>query len=188
MSTFLDAAYQILSENNRPMFPEEITKQALQREMIITQGATPSQSMMALLYMDIKKKGTASRFVQTGPSQFALNDQQTPKPVYQSQTRAPKFSSQSMKSKRDSVVDKSSPAHELLDQEIHSIQAFLNGQSEQPPTSEKICDWVTMCYCLGLYTEGAVLFSFVDMAEVNEWYYERTKKMARLCAMRSTHT
>ena len=53
---------------------------------------------------------------------------------------------------------------------------------------EKICDWVTMCYSLGLHAEGAELFSFVDPLEVNVWYYERTKKMARVCAMHGSYT
>lgn len=67
-----------------------------------------------------------------------------------------------------------------MDREIRLIEDFLRGVA-QPLSGEKICDWVTLCYTLELYSEGAELFSYVDPAEVNEWYYARTKKIARLC-------
>lgn len=176
MPVFLDAAYQLLKDADRPMSPEEITRQALDRSLIITSGLTPERTMSAMLYMDIKKKGTASRFTKIGPNLFALNEKWEPqlKPE-------PKRSFQDGGVKRKVRLNKATLAYELLDREILSIQTFLSGKNEQLPTSEKICDWVNLCYSLGIYPEGAELFNYVDSTEVNEWYYERTKKMGRLC-------
>jgi hypothetical protein len=179
MPTFLDSAYQVLKDADRPMSYEEITRLALDRGLLITQGATPAATMSAQLYMNIIEKGAASRFILFGPNQFALNDKWEPQPELR-----PKREHESVREKTKARPKKASAAHDLLDREIYSIQAFLSGRNEQPPTSEKICDWVTMCYSLELYSEGAELFGFVDPLEVNEWYYERTKKIARSCALR----
>ena len=76
-------------------------------------------------------------------------------------------------------------AHQLLEQEISAIKAFLSGRSEYNPANEKICDWITFCYTLGLYEEGSKLFEQIDNDDVNDWFYERTKKLARLCSLRA---
>lgn len=178
MSVFLDAAYRILKDANRPMTPEEITRLALDGGFLTTRGATPAATMSAELYMNIKKKGTASRFKQVGPNLFALNDGQGPEAE---PSIKPKIVPLKIKKKVKS--SRTSSAHEMLDQELHAIRAYLNGTSEKPPMSEKICDWITLCYTLGLYSEGQELFNSVVSDEVNEWYYERTKKMARLCML-----
>ncbi len=183
MPTFLDAAYQVLKDADRPMSYEEITRHALDRSILTTRGKTPASTMSARLYMDIKEKGTESRFVQTGPNQFALNDQRTTLLLITPKSATSQSSPKYRMPRRNAIDSQASSVHKLLDREISSIQDFLGRKSEQPPTSEKICDWVTMCYSLGLYPEGAELFGFVDLLEVNEWYYERTKKMARLCTL-----
>jgi hypothetical protein len=128
--------------------------------------------------MDIKEKGAASRFIQIGPNQFGINGKWE-KRSEPGSDRKP----QKKEGKREVRLSNSSFTHGLLDREIIAIHTFLNGNSEQLPTSEKICDWVTMCYSLGLYSEGGELFSYVDLDEVNSWYYDRTKKMARLCTL-----
>ena len=179
MPSFLDSAYQVLKETNRPMSQEELTQHALTNDLLITHGATPEQTMGAMIYMDIIKKGSASRFIKIGPNQFALNKHQSsfPVPVKKVASAKPRAK------KRNEEAVKSGLTHELLDQEIVSINDFLSGKSEQQPTSEKICDWVNLCYLIGLNAEGAELFSYVVANEVNEWYYDRTKKMARLCKL-----
>ncbi len=179
MPSFLDSAYQLLIETNRAMSQEELSGLALARGLLITHGATPEQTMGAMIYMDIIKKGTASRFIKVGPNKFALNKHQTslPKRVIKEASYKPRTNRRNEESKYSELT------HKLLDQEIVSIHVFLGGKSEQQSTNEKICDWVNLCYLIGLNAEGAELFSYVDAAEVNEWYYERTKKMARLCAI-----
>ncbi len=183
MPSFLDSAYILLKETDHPMSQQELTDHALSRGLLITQGATPEQTMGALIYMDIKKKGLSSRFIKIGPNLFALNKNQTflPVPTLKIAPIKP------ITNRRNEKVYKSGITHELLDQEINSIHVFLGGKTEQLPTSEKICDWVNLCYLIGLNSEGVELFNYVDSSEVNEWYYERTKKMARLCNFHKDH-
>jgi len=178
MPAFLDAAYQILEDTDRPMSAEEITQQALDRGFLVTKGKTPAATMSASIYMDIKEKGAASRFVQTNPNRFAINKEPKAqhKPDFKTKSKVNKASGRHRLVQADS-------AHKLLDHELTAIRAFLSGLSTQPPTSEKLCDWVTMCYTFELYSEGVDLFGFVDLLDVNEWYYTRTKKLARLCAL-----
>ena len=75
------------------------------------------------------------------------------------------------------------PNH-ILELRIKNIRNVLAGVAETPP-DEVICDWVHFCYDFGLYQEGQLLFTFVTSEQVNPWYYERTKKLARLCAMKA---
>jgi len=36
---------------------------------------------------------------------------------------------------------------------------------------------VQFCYDFGLYKEGQELFSLITPDQVNDWYYDRTKKL-----------
>jgi len=78
-----------------------------------------------------------------------------------------------------------SPLHKILDQEVESIQAYLQGRSSLQHSDEKLCDWINFCYTFEMYAEGKDLFSLVSGAEVNPWYYERTKKIAKVCEQKA---
>lgn len=71
----------------------------------------------------------------------------------------------------------------ILDGQIASIRSFLNGRSGRP-SDERLCDWVNFCYEFGLFREGRDLFRLIDPTQVNDWYYERTKRLAKVCAMK----
>lgn len=73
MNKFRTAAIQILSEAKKPLHYKEITKLALDKGILETEGATPDQSMNAQIITDINKKGKGSDFIKTAPSTFALN-------------------------------------------------------------------------------------------------------------------
>ena len=75
------------------------------------------------------------------------------------------------------------PAHTLLDAQIAAVRDFLNGRASRP-SDERLCDWVHLCYEFELYREGRELFALVDPAQVNPWYYERAKRLAKVCAMK----
>jgi hypothetical protein len=80
--------------------------------------------------------------------------------------------------------DIDSLAHRKLRQEIQTIRDYLHGVSALQPSNELLCDWVHFCYNFELYAEGLELYTLVASDDVNPWYYERTRKMARLCAMK----
>lgn len=78
------------------------------------------------------------------------------------------------------------PMYAILDQEVTNIRLYLEGRSTLPISDEKLCDWVNFCYIFGLYEESSMLFSLISPNEVNNWYYERTKKIAKICEMRNS--
>ena len=63
------------------------------------------------------------------------------------------------------------------------MRDFLNGRSGRP-SDERLCDWVNFCYEFGLFREGRDLFRLIDPSQVNDWYYERARRLARVCAMK----
>ncbi len=65
------------------------------------------------------------------------------------------------------------------------MRAFLLGRSDQRPSDEKLCDWVHLCYTLELYATARDLFRLINPAEVHPWYFERTRKLARICSIRA---
>jgi hypothetical protein len=75
--------------------------------------------------------------------------------------------------------------HAILDREIQAIRAFLQGRTDHRPSDEKLCDWVQFCYTFELYAEGRDLFALVSGENTNSWYFERTRKVARICEMRA---
>jgi hypothetical protein len=81
-------------------------------------------------------------------------------------------------------VQTPSGAHAVLDAQIAAVRDFLNGRGTRP-SDERLCDWVNFCYEFGLYREGNSLFRLIDPSQVNNWYYERTKRLARVCALKA---
>ena len=73
----------------------------------------------------------------------------------------------------------------IFSREISSIQSYLHGNSPLQLSDEKLCDWVYFCYTFEMYTEGRDLFVLIDPNEVHSWYYERTRKLAKLCELRA---
>jgi len=73
MNKFRQAAIEILSESKQPMHYKEITRLALEKGILETDGATPDASMNAQIITDMKKKGKASDFIKTAPSTYSLN-------------------------------------------------------------------------------------------------------------------
>jgi len=69
----------------------------------------------------------------------------------------------------------------ILGDQVASINAYLLGRSSFQPTSEILCDWVYFCYTFAMYKEAIDIFLLINQTEVNEWYYERTKKIVRAC-------
>ena len=73
MNTFKEAAIQILKEVAKPLHYSEITRLALEKNILETEGATPEATMNAQIVVDIKLKGAASDFIKTAPGIFDLN-------------------------------------------------------------------------------------------------------------------
>lgn len=72
--SFKDAAKQILKEASRPLSAAEITKLAMERDLLATEGKTPSATMAAQIYMDIKDN-PKTEFIKVKSGSFALKNQ-----------------------------------------------------------------------------------------------------------------
>ena len=70
--SFIDAAAKVLELNGSPLHYRDITKQALERGWIQSNGKTPEATLNAVICVDIKQKGLHSRFVRVRPGIFGL--------------------------------------------------------------------------------------------------------------------
>ena len=73
MTSFKLAAIKILKESKEPLHYEEITKRALDKNLIETTGQTPEATMNAQIAVDIKIKKENSAFIRSKPGYFKLN-------------------------------------------------------------------------------------------------------------------
>lgn len=73
MVSFKLAAIKILRESKEPLHYEEITKRALENNLIETSGSTPESTMNAQIAVDIKTKKSESAFIRIKPGYFSLN-------------------------------------------------------------------------------------------------------------------
>lgn len=72
MGHFLDIAYRVLLEENRPLSPLKITEIGRKNGWLITKGKTPEESMRARLSKDILDKKGKSLFMRTSSGTFGL--------------------------------------------------------------------------------------------------------------------
>jgi HB1/ASXL restriction endonuclease-like protein with HTH domain len=73
MNKFKTAAIVILNEAGKPLHYREITRLALEKGILETQGATPDATMNSEIVMDIKRNTKASDFIKVSPSTYAIN-------------------------------------------------------------------------------------------------------------------
>jgi hypothetical protein len=71
-NTFKAAAILVLTESGKPLDVQTITTKALRQGYIRTTGKTPSATMGAQLYVDVKRRKDDSVFVQLGKNLFGL--------------------------------------------------------------------------------------------------------------------
>ena len=69
----LDAAVVVLGDADGPLHYEEITKRMLARKLWTTAGQTPWATVNARLAVEIRNRGSSSRFVRVSPGRYALN-------------------------------------------------------------------------------------------------------------------
>jgi len=72
MVSFKLAAIKILEEAKTPLHYEELTKRALEKNLVETSGKTPEETMKSQINTDIKNKGDKSAFVRAEPGVFGL--------------------------------------------------------------------------------------------------------------------
>jgi len=95
------------------------------------------------------------------------------------------FASKADRPRIEARIEPPTRVHAIIDTHTATIRDFLKGRADRP-SDERLCDWIHLCYELELYREGRDLFALVDPSQVNPWYYERTRRLAKVCAMKVT--
>lgn len=72
MNKFKISALSILKDNKKPLHYKEITRLALEKGILETDGATPDATMNALISMEIKHRGNLSDFVRASAGVYGL--------------------------------------------------------------------------------------------------------------------
>lgn len=67
-----DAVITVLQEAGKPLHAKEITKRILSKNLWRTSGKTPTATVSARLYADLKKNGDTSPFILHAPQTFGL--------------------------------------------------------------------------------------------------------------------
>jgi len=179
--TFLDAAFEVLEQEGRPLNHHEITRLALDRDLLTTSGKTPEQTMSARLYGEINAHGDESTFILVEPQTFFFRDNKL------GLSHIPVGSGKRKKKKRTTRTDGAetkSDVYRMFDQTLSKIHQFLQGRSNFRPTDEVLCEWVYLCYTVGLYYEGNELFKYVNEQDINAWAYKKAKRYATACRSR----
>lgn len=70
----LTAAETVLKGAGRPLHYEELTRRMLESGLWKTTGKTPEATVRGALGVDIRRRGTGSRFLRTDRGMFALRD------------------------------------------------------------------------------------------------------------------
>ncbi|MEK7106058.1 MAG: winged helix-turn-helix domain-containing protein [Patescibacteria group bacterium] len=73
MNKFRNSAIEILKQSKIPLHSKEITRLALEKGILETEGATPENSMNTQVILDIRNRKDQSDFVKVGPSTYGLN-------------------------------------------------------------------------------------------------------------------
>ncbi len=73
MNKFKLAAIEVLKEAKEPLHYKEITKRAIEKGILKSEGKTPDASMNAQLITEVNSLGDASTFIKTAPATFSLN-------------------------------------------------------------------------------------------------------------------
>lgn len=184
--TFLDAAYEILKIEGKPLKPEDITRRALDLGLLRTKGKTPAYTMAASLHCDVRDNGPRSRFIKVGPNLFGLIGWAKRYGVDVSQIRPRRVGKVTRLPKTkgfSEIVD-----HQLLSlvkNEVRDIRSFLKGSLNPCPNNEKLGFWVWFSYTLGLYREGGLIYRKIDRDAVSSDFYNMVRKIGLACEQKA---
>lgn len=101
--TVIAAAYEVLKGSGTPLTVDVLTQRILEKKLWSTSGKTPSATVGARIYADIKKRGDKSLFTQTAKNTFAVRGTATPyvKPMPQKKEATKKNDARAKKEKAE---------------------------------------------------------------------------------------
>lgn len=183
--SFLDAAYEILKIENRPLSSKDIALKAIKAGILKTKGETPGVSMNVCLHTDIYNKGANSRFLKIGKGEFGLIGWAERYGIDKTAIRSGKVSGHS--SRKQTAGFTEIPDHKLLStfkNEMREIRIFIRGKSNPAPSTDKLCFWIWFCYQFDLYREGALVFRKIDRSAATKDLFGTVEKIGLACEAR----
>lgn len=183
MLSYLDAAFEVLKKENRPMHPLEIAEKALTLGLLKGKSSRNiGHTMWGCIWTDINKRGNLSRFIKISPGQFGLIgwaerygiDATKIKPKVPEKGRVKKPTSGFSEISDHKVL-------KMFRDELRDIRTFIKGFGSLHPSYEKLCFWVWFCYHFEFYREGALIFRRIDQNEDKKDLYDLAKKIGLAC-------
>lgn len=187
MPNYLDAAFEVLRRENRPMHFVEIVKKAVELGILIeNKNINFSYQMDCHIRDDINKKGNLSRFIKISPGKFGLIgwaerygiDVTKITPRVKEKIRVRRSTSGFTEIQDHKVLKK-------FHDELRDIRNFLKGGGSQYPSDEKLCFWVWFCYHFEFYSEAALIFRRIEQNEAKTDLYDTVKKIGLACESKS---
>lgn len=166
MGHFLDIAHKVLTVENKPLSPEEITEIGLKKGWLMTKGKTPTESMRARLSTYILDKRDKSIFMRTASGTFGLRVWAKREPEYV----APRFKKSLLE--EDIVVFPTS-----------SLRKYVQGKGlfTTPPTNRRslIAELRPMRRSLAEKDFGVIQLVSAFIVRFDNKYltYKRTKRL-----------
>jgi len=91
MGNFIKAAYMVLKAEGTPLTAKEVTEKAISRELLVSVGLTPHQTMKSKLSTDILNKKDRSLFKRTSAGKFGLREWTSENEYFASRHKKPVF-------------------------------------------------------------------------------------------------
>ena len=176
-SAYLDAAGAVLDEIGHPLTAGEIVTAALERGFTLGQSKTPNRALTTTIDSDIRKNGEKSLFYKVSRGLFSLRNSVHGEKPYSALNSKQPVTIQPVGIYGGNIA--------ALQRELEIIQSFLIGRLEHRPSDEKLCDWVLFCYTAEMFSAGRDIFRLINQEAVNAWYFEKVRKLARLCSLKA---
>jgi len=187
MTRYLDAAFEVLKKENRPMHPHEIAEKALTFGLLEGKNSRNiGHTMWGCVWTDINKRGNLSRFIKIGRGQFGLIGWAERYGIVVTKIK-PKVPEKGTVKKPTSGFSDISD-HKVLKKfhdEARDIRNFLKGVGSQYPSDEKLFFWVWFCYHFEFYSEAALIFRRIEQNEAKTDLYDTVKKIGLACESKS---
>jgi len=156
------------------MSGEEITQKALERDLIETRGKTPSASIRAQLYVNIRDRGLNSKFVKVGRNLFGLAEWGGKFGLSEQTHRKKALTTKTYNTSDEKLLA-------VLKDEIRAIRSFIKGSGGANPSPDKSYFWIWFCYNFELFQEGALLFRKIDCNKIPQEIRSTIRKLGLIC-------
>jgi len=186
MLGYLEAAYEVLKLENKPMHPYDIADRAKSLGILRSSRTKDiGRTMWGTIWTDIKKNGKNSLFIKTGRGKFGLTGWYAKYGISIDSFEGETGTIRKRRISRDGITEiKDDRLLKIIKDELREMKIFLKGSSNGLPGEEKLCFWVWLCYKLELYYEGALIYKHIDTT-IRKDLFASIQKIGLACQNKS---